>query len=137
MRGDNYDGPARTVYEELGAEPPLASADYTSFVEQLRPLYLEEVVCPIHLAAGTLQAAADAAAAGDASEVMATHQAARAQLYDALWHAGLLTLDEELQEVVADAAVDASTEGNVTRVKAADRLRQRQWHAWRTQEEPP
>lgn len=137
MRGDNYDGPARTVYEALGAEPPLAVADYTSFVEQLGPLYLEEVVCPIHLAVSRLQAAADAAAAGDAGEVMVTHQAARAQLYDALWHAGLLTLDEELQEVAADVAANAATEGSPTRVKAADRLRQRQWHAWRTQEEPP
>lgn len=135
MRGDNYDGPARTVYEALGVQPPLTAPEYGALTERLDPLYLAEVVCPVHLAASQLQAAADAAAVGDPDEAVAAHQTARARLYDALWHAGLLTADEELQELAADLPpAEAAQEDAAMRVRATDRLLQRQWAAWRSEE---
>lgn len=136
MRGDNYDGPARTVYEALRAQPPLTAAEYGALTERLRPLYLEEVVCPVHLAASQLQAAAHAAAACDPDEAVTAHQTARARLYDALWHAGLLTVDEELQELAADLPPEAAHEDTTMRVRATDRLLMRQWQAWRTDDPP-
>lgn len=136
MRGDNYHGPARTVYETLAVQPPLAASEYTELIEQLTPLYLEEVICPVHLAVRNLRAAADAVAAGDVGEAIVAHHTGQARLYDALWHADLLTLDEELQEVTADLTEDGTRVDRATQVKATNRLRQRQWQAWRA-EDPP
>lgn len=137
MRGDNYDGPARSVYEALRAHPPLTADEYTGLIEQLAPLYLDEVVCPVQVAARQLRQAVNASASDDVDQVVSAHRAARARLYDALWNAGLLTLDEELQELSADVAADPSDETPAMRTKTTDRLGMRQWQAWRTDEEPP
>lgn len=137
MRGETYSGPARTTYEALGGQPPLTVAEYSRLAEQLTPLFIEEVVCPVHLAAKSLWAAAQAAAAGEVERAAASHREVRARLYDALWNAGLLTFDEQLQEIAAEDAEpgDAHDERGV-RVRLRDRLSMRQWNAWRANDIP-
>lgn len=102
MSSEVHGGPARTAYDILGDEPQLTARGYLALVEALRPVWIEEVVCPVHLAVRHLRSAAEAAAAGDDATRSGRHEAARAHLHQALSTVRLLTLEERLQEVVVD-----------------------------------
>lgn len=135
MRGERYDGPVRTAYEALAATPPMAGDEYQALRDRLDPVWVAEVVCPVHLAARELRTAEEAAVAGDGGEATAAHHAARARLFDALWHAGLLTVDEELEQIAAADAADAvPPEAGGVRVRSGNPLMMRHWNAWRPDE---
>ncbi|HVM13248.1 MAG TPA: hypothetical protein VM287_02850 [Egibacteraceae bacterium] len=101
MTAGGSDCPARTVYDTLAAAPAaLAPRRYRELIDELEPLWIEDVVCPIQVAVHHLHAAAVAVIAGDEVTAKASHEAARTHLYDALSTVGLLTLEEQLQEAV-------------------------------------
>jgi hypothetical protein len=122
----------RTVHEALAVAPPLTGAAYGALIERLDPVWTDEVVCPVHLAVRALRTAQEAAAVGDVGEATAAHRTARDRLFDALWHAGLLTLDEQLEQIAAADATGAGPPGHGgVRVRAGNPLQMRQWNAWR------
>lgn len=101
--------PARTVYDLLVADAAPTAQRYHELAQALRPLWIEDVVCPIHTAVRYLQAAAAAAASGDRAVAAARHESAQACLYDALATTRLLTVEESLQGVVADELLRNAT----------------------------
>lgn len=108
MSNEQDDNPARVVYDSLVSELAPTAARYRKWIAALRSLWIEEVVCPVHIAVGDLRCAAEAAQSGEEATRHAHHEAARAQLYKALSTARLLTLEERLQEVVVnDLLADA------------------------------
>lgn len=94
--------PARMVYDRLVAEAAPTAQRYRELAQALRLLWIEDVVCPIHIAVRQLEAAAAAAASGDRAVAAARHESAQASLYDALATTLLLTVEESLEGVAAD-----------------------------------
>ena len=101
--------PARMVYDRLVEEAAPAAQRYRELAQALRPLWIEDVVCPINIAVRHLQAAAAAAASGDRAVAAARHESAQASLYDALATTLLLTVEESLEGVAADELLRNAT----------------------------
>lgn len=121
--------PVRTAYDTLAAEPALTAARYRELITALHPTWVEEVVCPVHIAVGHLRSAAEAVASGRAPDARAGHAAARTYLYQALSNARLLTHEERLQELVVDTLLqDARPEEPVG--SSSGRI-VHGWDAWR------
>lgn len=102
MSADVSECPARAAFETLIAEPALTARTYRELIHALHPIWVEEVMCPVHVAVNHLHQAAQAAAYGNEPDVKASHEAARTYLYEALSKARLLTLEEGLQAIVVD-----------------------------------
>lgn len=129
MSDDARQCPARTVYDTLVAEPVLTADRYRELIAELRPVWIEEVVCPVHITVGHLCEAADAVAAGQ--DAAASHEAARAYLYRALSTARLLTLEERLQEVVVDDLLRGAQDHDVPQAGQGEGRSAHGWNAWR------
>lgn len=123
------DCPARTVYDALAGDAALPAAAYHDLIDALHPLWVEEVVCPVHVAVSHLHRAAAAAEAGDRA-VATHHEAARTNLYQALARARLLTLEERWQEVVVDDLLHRAPPDEPA-ADSPDLRVAESWHAWR------
>ncbi|MEX2619865.1 MAG: hypothetical protein WD250_06575 [Egibacteraceae bacterium] len=134
MSTDVSECPARMAYDTLVAEPALSASGYRAVITALHPTWVEEVVCPIHIAVGHLRRAADAVASGRDRDARAGHAAARTYLYQALSAARLLTHEERLQELVVDTLLqDARPEEPVG--SSSGRI-VHGWEAWRRTDAP-
>lgn len=102
VRAEVSECPARTVYDTLASEARLTPERYRELIDALRPLWIEDVVCPVHVAVRHLRAAALAVATGQDADAKASHEAARTHLHTALGTVGLLTVEEEVQDLVVD-----------------------------------
>jgi len=112
MSDGQGDNPARVIYDSLVSELRPTAARYRMLIAALRPLWIEEVVCPVNIAVRELCRAAEAAESGNETTRHAHHEAARAQLYQALSTARLLTLEERLQEVVVNDLLGDAPSGD-------------------------